>query len=64
MDVHRRGAAPRRPGAARAVVLSLLDQPWEQAPTSEHATLAAPFGAVREALEVLLGQATPALVTR
>lgn len=46
------------------VALALLDQRWEQAPTSDHAALPAPFEAVRDALDARLGQSTAALVTR
>lgn len=42
------------------MALGLLDQPWEQAPASDHIALPAPFASVREALAARLGRtATP-----
>ncbi len=43
------------------LALTLLDRPWEQAPTLAHAELPAPFIAVREAIEARLGHNVPAL---
>jgi len=45
------------------LALALLEKPWEQAPSPEHAAVPAPFAAVRDALEARLGIPAPSLVT-